>query len=120
MAQVNSSGGDGAYTYALQPADGNLTVGADGRISLLTAQITPTTLTAVATADDGHPNTPAVALSLTLRVVNALVFTPDRADIRLTTYQSVPFALHTATAENPSGATLFLFITVRLTARLRR
>ena len=36
VAQVNSSGGDGAYTYALQPADGNLTVGADGRISLLT------------------------------------------------------------------------------------
>ena len=68
VAQVNSSGGDGAYTYALQPADGNLTVGADGALVCLTAQITPTTLTAVATADDGHPNTPAVALSLTLRV----------------------------------------------------
>ena len=30
-------------------------------------------------------------------------FTPDRADIRITTYQSVPYALHTATAANPSG-----------------
>ena len=52
-----------------RPADGNLTVGADGRISLLAAQATPTTLAATLTADDEHPNTPAVALSVTLAVL---------------------------------------------------
>ena len=108
IAQVVSvSGGRGSYSYGLIDGVGDnagFTIGAtDGRLSLTDAQDTPTILTAVATADDGHPNTPAVALSLTLRVVNALAFTPDRADIRLTTYQSVPFALHTATVENPSG-----------------
>ena len=47
---------------------------------------------------------PALTLSLTLRVADALVFTPNRADIRrITTYQSVPYALHTATTANPSG-----------------
>ena len=67
------------------------------------AQDTPTILTAVATVNDEHPNAPTLTLSLTLRVVDVLVFTPDRADIRITTYRSVPYALHTATAANPSG-----------------
>ena len=44
-------------------------MGADGRISLLAAVATPTTLTATLTADDGHRNTPAVALSVTLAVL---------------------------------------------------
>ena len=69
VASLSVSGGAGAYTYAIQPADGNLTVGADGRISLLAAQATPTTLAATLTADDEHPNTPAVALSVTLAVL---------------------------------------------------
>ena len=72
-------------------------------MSLTEAQDTPTILTAAATVNDEHPNTPALTLSLTLRVADALVFTPNRADIRITTYQSVPYALHTATTANPSG-----------------
>ena len=48
-------------------------------MSLTEAQDTPTTLTAAATVNDEHPNTPALTLSLTLRVVDVLVFTPDRA-----------------------------------------
>ena len=104
---VNVSGGLGNYRYGLIDGVGDnadFTIGAtDGRLSLTEAQDTPTTLTAAATVNDEHPNTPALTLSLTLRVVDVLVFTPDRADIRITTYQSVPYALHTATAANPSG-----------------
>ena len=107
VATVNSGGGRGNYRYGLIDGVGNnasFAIGAtDGRLSLTDGRSAPTTLTAVATVNDAHPNTPAVTLSLTLRVVDVLVFTPNRADIRITTYQSVPYALHTATAENPSG-----------------
>ena len=107
VAQINSSGGLGNYSYGLQDGVGNnasFAIGAtDGRLSLTEAQDTPTILTAAATVNDEHPNTPALTLSLTLRVADALVFTPNRADIRITTYQSVPYALHTATTANPSG-----------------
>ena len=45
----------------------DFTIGAtDGRLSLTEAQDTPTTLTAAATVNDEHPNTPALTLSLTL------------------------------------------------------
>ena len=82
------------------------TIGAtDGRLSLTESQDTPTILTAAATVNDEHPNISALTLSLTLRVVDALIFTPDRADIRITTYRSVPYALHTATVQNQAAAT---------------
>ena len=107
VATVNSGGGRGNYRYGLIDGAGDnagFTIGAtDGRLSLTDAQDTPTILTAAATVNDEHPNTPALTLSLTLRVVDVLVFTPDRADIRITTYRSVPYALHTATVQNPSG-----------------
>ena len=104
VAKVNSGGGLGNYRYGLIDGVGNnasFAIGAtDGRLSLTEAQDTPTILTAAATVNDEHPNTPALTLSLTLRVADALAFTPD---IRITTYRSVPYALHTATVENPSG-----------------
>ena len=106
VAQVNSAGGGGGHTYTFQSGGGNFAVGADGRISLLISRPTPTTLTATLTRMTATPNTPAVTLSLTLRIVDFL-FLPDRVDIRLTTYQSVPYTLHTATAENPSGGAVF-------------
>ena len=107
VATVNSGGGLGNYSYGLIDGAGDnagFAIGVtDGRLSLTEAEDTPTTLTAAATVNDEHPNTPAVTLSLTLRVVDVLAFSPDRADIRITTYQSVPYALHTATVQNPSG-----------------
>ena len=110
-ARVNSSGGKGTHTYAIAPAGGNLTVGTDGRITLLTASATPATLTATLTANDGHPNTPAVVLSLTLAIVDALGFTPNKLSIRLTTYGTVPVALHTAVAVDPlSGAITYALL----------
>ena len=106
VAQVNSTGGKGAHTYTIQPVGGNLTVGTDGRITLLTAVATPTTLSATVVSNDGHPNTPPVTLSLTLRIVNALGFAPVE-NISLTTYgSSVPTALHTAVAINPLGGAI--------------
>ena len=110
VAQINSDGGRGGYAYGLQDGVGDnehFAIGStNGRLSLTDGRSAPTTLTAVATVDDEHPNTPAVTLSLILRIVKALDFAPNRADIRITTYQSVPYALHTATAENPSGAAI--------------
>ena len=107
VATVNSGGGLGNYRYGLIDGVGDnagFTIGAtDGRLSLTESQDTPTILTAAATVNDEHPNISALTLSLTLRVVDALIFTPDRADIRITTYRSVPYALHTATVQNPSG-----------------
>ena len=49
------------------------------------------------------PNAPTLTLSLTLRGGGCPGLYTDRADIRITTYRSVPYALHTATAANPSG-----------------
>ena len=106
VAQVNSSGGGGTHTYAIAPAGGNLTVGTDGRITLLTAVVTPATLLATLTANDGHPNTPAVVLNLTLRVLNILIFSPSKLSIQLTTHGSVPVALHTAVAVDPLGGAI--------------
>ena len=106
VAQVNSSGGGGTHTYAIAPAGGNLTVGTDGRITLLTAVVTPATLLATLTANDGHPNTPAVVLNLTLRVLNILSFSPSKLSIQLTTHGSVPVALHTAVAVDPLGGAI--------------
>ena len=111
VAQVNSSGGGGTHTYAIAPAGGNLTVGTDGRITLLTAVVTPATLLATLTANDGHPNTPAVVLNLTLRVLNILSFSPSKLSIQLTTHGSVPVALHTAVAVDPlSGAITYALL----------
>ena len=111
VAQVNSSGGGGTHTYAIAPAGGNLTVGTDGRITLLTAVVTPATLLATLTANDGHPNTPAVVLNLTLRVLNILSFSPSKLSIQLATHGSVPVALHTAVAVDPlSGAITYALL----------
>ena len=111
VAQVNSSGGGGTHTYAIAPAGGNLTVGTDGRITLLTASATPATLLATLTANDGHPNTPAVVLNLTLRVLNILSFSPSKLSIQLATHGSVPVALHTAVAVDPlSGAITYALL----------
>ena len=111
VAQVNSSGGGGTHTYAIAPANGNLTVGTDGRITLLTAVVTPATLLATLTANDGHPNTPAVVLNLTLRVLNILSFSPSKLSIQLATHGSVPVALHTAVAVDPlSGAITYALL----------
>ena len=106
VASINSTGGKGTRIYTIQPTGGNLTVGTDGRITLLTAVATPTTLSATVVSNDGHPNTPPVTLSLTLRIVNALGFAPVE-NISLTTYgSSVPTALHTAVAINPLGGAI--------------
>ena len=111
VAQVNSSGGGGTHTYAIAPPNGNLTVGTDGRITLLTAVVTPATLLATLTANDGHPNTPAVVLNLTLRVLNILSFSPSKLSIQLATHGSVPVALHTAVAVDPlSGAITYALL----------
>ena len=110
VAQINSDGGRGGYAYVLQDGVGDnehFAIGStNGRLSLTDGRSAPDNADGGATVDDEHPNTPAVTLSLILRIVKALDFAPNRADIRITTYQSVPYALHTATAENPSGAAI--------------
>ena len=59
----------------------------------------------MATVDD-DTRTPGGDLESDFEDSESPDFAPNRADIRITTYQSVPYALHTATAENPSGAAI--------------
>ena len=61
VAQINSDGGRGGYAYGLQDGVGDnehFAIGStNGRLSLTDGRSAPTTLTAVATVDDEHPNT---------------------------------------------------------------
>ena len=94
VATVNSGGGLGNYGYGLIDGAGDnasFAIGAtDGRLSLTDARDTPTILTAAAAVNDEHPNTPAVTLSLTLRVQAGLAASFTQASVTvLTRYTGV-------------------------------
>ena len=94
VATVNSGGGLGNYGYGLIDGAGDnasFAIGAtDGRLSLTDARDTPTILTAAAAVNDEHPNTPALTLSLTLRVQAGLAASFTQASVTvLTRYTGV-------------------------------
>ena len=65
VASLSVSGGDGAYTYSV---GGDFAVGADGLLSLASAQSNVATLTATVTIEDSHDNTAPVNAFLTLTI----------------------------------------------------
>ena len=76
---------------------GDFAVGADGLLSLASAQSNVATLTATVTIEDSHDNTAPVNAFLTLTIAEGVSFVPSAFDLRLTTYaNSVPFTLHRA------------------------
>ena len=94
MQQLIGSGGLGNYSYGLIDGVGDnagFAIGeTDGRLSLTDAQDTPTILTAAATVNDEHPNTPALTLILTLRVQAGLAASFTQASVTvLTRYTGV-------------------------------
>ena len=86
--------GDGAYTYSV---GGDFAVGADGLLSLASAQSNVATLTATVTIDDSHDNTTPANAFLTLTIAAPVSFVPDSVPLTLTTYANgVPFTIRRA------------------------
>ncbi|WOV90123.1 MAG: hypothetical protein R1F54_06045 [Candidatus Zeuxoniibacter abyssi] len=102
VASLSVSGGDGAYTYAV---GGDFAVGADGLLSLASAQSNVATLTATVTIDDSHDNTAPASAFLTLTIAEPVSFIPRGFAITLTTYaNSVPFTILRASLSGGAGA----------------
>ena len=94
VASLSVSGGDGAYTYSV---GGDFAVGADGLLSLASAQSNVATLTATVTIEDSHDNTAPVKRFLDPDNSRGGFICSSAFDLRLTTYaNSVPFTLHRA------------------------
>ena len=83
VASLSVSGGDGAYTYSV---GGDFAVGADGLLSLASAQSNVATLTATVTIDDSHDNTTPANAFLTLTIAAPVSFVPDSVPLTMTTY----------------------------------
>ena len=93
-ASVSVSGGGGAYTYVV---GGDFAVGADGLLSLATAQSNVATLTATVVVNDTHDNTAPANAFLTLTIAEPVSFIPGAVTLSLITHaDGVPATLHRA------------------------